>query len=172
AGRSLLANVPLDQATLAFLVDPGNEGTLGHRRWLLSSWVDGLEAGSTDQYACLELVDVDLDAEGPAFTAWPPPGEVPRELLETHGYTTDAVGWSIQSDRIDLSTARVVVRAGGRAHEVDVEVLAPGVGSASAVSFTVDRIPRASRYDVEVHGVPDPFGYTVSIVDCSPEGVW
>jgi hypothetical protein len=166
AATSLLANVPAEQSVKGFLVDPGNDGTLGHRRWLLSNWVESLGLGATDLYTCLELTEFSYTEAGPEWTSWPPAGEVPRELLESHGFETDVVGWSLQSDVIDLSGARIRVRSNGIAHPVPVTQLTAGLGSLWGVSFPIDHIPVSNSYTVEVFGVDEPFSYTVDLLDC------
>ncbi len=172
AAMALLANVPLDTSMRAFLVDPGNDDTLGHRRWLLSSWLAGLELGSTDRFSCVELL-VDGLGTSPPWVAWPPPGAIPRSLLEIYGYTVDEVGWSIQSDSIDLSTASVDIVIDGEAHPVEVYPLEPLLGSLSAIRFTTDTLPHSRHYRVVVRDVAEPFAYDVELLDCvGAGGVW
>lgn len=170
AATSLLANVPLDQAVPAFLVDPDNDGHLAHRRWLLSGQLDGLRLGSTDQYTCLGMDAVAGPSTGPDVVAWPPPGRVPRELLSTRGFDVSEVGWSLQSDVVDLSGAVVTVRVAGAPYAAEVWELEPGAGSLSAVAFRVPDLPDVPEYVVEVTQVPAPFVYTVSIADCPGAG--
>ena len=176
AAFSLLATVPGVTAIRGYLVDPGNEETLGHRRWLLSTWVSDFGFGSTSRYSCVHLATYDLD-DITTWTAWPPPGDVPRGMLESYGYTVDEVGWSIQSDVYALEDARVTLTVEGTEYEMDVIPLSPWMGSASAIRW---RLPGELHgvegpYDVHVQSVAQPgpnspapysIDYTVRIVDC------
>jgi hypothetical protein len=166
AAVALLANLPADDSVLAYLVDPGNADTLGHRRWLLSPWLYAAEIGSTDTYSCLELAGIDQTGPGPDWIAWPPPGAFPREMLELHGHHVDTTGWSIQSDSLDLAAAVVTVTIAGATYPVEPWSLVDGLGSASAIAFRVDDLPPADSYTVTVDGVAEPFAYTVDLVDC------
>ncbi len=176
AAFSLLATVPGVTAIRGYLVDPGNDDTLGHRRWLLSSWVSDYGFGSTDSYSCVHLATYEVD-DTTAWTAWPPPGDIPRGMLESYGYTVDEVGWSVQSDRYALEDARVTLTVDGTEHEMQVVPLAPWMGSASAIRW---RLPAELHglegpYDVHVSSPMNPgpdgplpfaFDYTVRIIDC------
>lgn len=166
AASSLLASVPADEAIQAFLVDPDDEDDFRRRRWLLSSWLGAIELGSTDRYTCLELEEVDESVSGPDIVAWPPPGGVARQLLESDGRTVDDVGWTLQSDRVDLAGASVTITVGDQVHAAEVWELTPDVGSRFAIAFRVEDLPRASRYEVEVRDVLEPFVYSVEIIDC------
>jgi hypothetical protein len=176
ASFSLLATVPGVTAIRGYLVDPGNDTTLGHRRWLLSHWVDDFGFGSTDAYSCVHLASYDL-ANTATWTAWPPPGEVPRAMLESYGYTVDSIGWSVQSDVYALEDARVTVTVDGTEHDMAVIPLAPWMGSASAIRW---RLPAELHglegpYQVRVQSPQSPgpggstpyaFEYAVTIIDC------
>lgn len=167
AATSLLATVPVDESVVAFLVDPENEAHLGHRRWLLSDWLDTIWVGSTDTYTCLELGVREVVGEPErSWIAWPPPGTVPSELLSVYGYHVDREGWSVQSDLIDLSTAEVVVSTGGVEYPVEARQLQPNMGSRWAISFTLENVPVAGAYHVEILGVDEPIAYDVELVDC------
>jgi uncharacterized protein YkwD len=165
AELGLLANLPAVGAMSGLLVDPGNEGTLGHRRWLLSSGVSGVGIGSTDAYTCLTLGD-DFTT-GTGITPWPPAGEVPRALFEAYGHHVDEVGWSLQSDDVDLSSAVVQVWLDGEGPvSADVEVLPGGFGSRYAVRIVSGSWSEADHVRVEVDGLSEPFTWEVQPVDC------
>src|SRR5690606_34986449 len=50
---SLIANRSAPPAIGAFMEDPGNETTMGHRRWLLSEEIWRVGIGSTSRYTCV-----------------------------------------------------------------------------------------------------------------------
>jgi len=169
AGRSLEDLAPGVTAVDVYMIDPGNETTLGHRRNVLSQWLRAVGIGSTDQASCL-YTDVPAQwIEG--WIAWPPPGAVPAEALAPLPYfgSLDEVGWSIQTTTIDLAGAEVTVRDGDAALEVETWQLEPGYGSSYAIAFRpVGWAAQVGHtYDVEVLGVTPPIAYSVEIVDCS-----
>ncbi|MEZ4318452.1 MAG: hypothetical protein R3F61_13150 [Myxococcota bacterium] len=165
AESSLLASGPLVLAAPGFLVDPGNEDTLGHRRWILSNRVQAFGFGSTDAYSCISLVEE--AEEGRQWTAWPPPGPVPRAMLEAYGVSVDEVGWSIQSDVIDLPALTVQVSLDGADPvTVDTVALPGGFGSVSAIRFGAPGWSAADRIRVQADGGDISIAYEVVPVDC------
>jgi len=169
ASESLLASAPGVSAVRGYLVDPGNDWTLGHRRWLLSPWVSEVSFGTTNQYSCVFLDSYDTTIKDP-WTAWPPPGQVPRGILESYGFSVDEVGWSLQSDQIDLSAAQVTITHEGVDFPMEVIQLTPWMGSEFGIRFVPDvLIGRTGVFEVHVDGVDEPFDYEVEIVDCPSE---
>jgi len=166
AGDSNIATTPSVQAVDLYMVDPGNETTLGHRRWILGSWVGPVGIGGTDSYSCL-AVNGD-GTPGSEWVAWPPPGVFPLTAVDPSWTDIDATGWSLQSDDIDLSGASVTVTKGGQDMPMQVTLLLDWYGSESALSM----IPQGwqtspGTYRVEVSGVAVPISYDVDVVDCA-----
>ncbi|HEX2660024.1 MAG TPA: CAP domain-containing protein, partial [Polyangia bacterium] len=127
AGQSNIATTKGVRAVGLYMNDRGNETTIGHRRWLLSNSLGPIGLGSTSGYSCLMTIGGTGKA-GKAFAAWPPPGDVPLAALTVEG-SIDTVGWSIQSDTIDLSAAQVAVTDAGTARPVTVMQLPANYGS-------------------------------------------
>lgn len=76
--------------------DPGNEESLGHRRWLLSNLFGPTGFGVAGQYTCVWVVGrEDLPLDAASWVAWPPAGFVPL------GDVFDDTGWSFQSDFLE-----------------------------------------------------------------------
>lgn len=169
AGSSNIASAPGVSAVDLYMIDPGNENTLGHRRWILSGGLGPIGLGSTDQYSCMWVFGgsgaTDLD-----WIAWPPDGEVPFQIVQPEGSwsSLDATGWSIQSDFIDLSTATVTVQAGGEDMPVTTSSLADGYGSFHALKFIPDgwTTEAGTTYTVTVDGASEPISYSVTFTDC------
>ena len=90
--------------------DPGNETTLGHRRWILSNVLGPIGLGSTSRFSCMYVIGG--SGSGNSLDGLVPPGVV---ALWTHGF---GVGKGIrrngrlghsQSDSINLSNAAVTI---------------------------------------------------------------
>ncbi|MCC6215536.1 MAG: CAP domain-containing protein [Polyangiaceae bacterium] len=167
AGLSNLSGGPGVKSIDAYLVDPGNEKTLGHRRWLLSGALGPVGLGGTDDASCMLVGESDGTAD-PPYVAWPPPGRVPLQAFDPIWEPLDSVGWSIQSETLDLDRAEVVVREGDRELEVQVKKLAHDYGSWRALRV----VPKGwsarggASYVVSVSGLEQPIEYTVSVVAC------
>ena len=167
AARSLLASAGSLDLVQGFLIDPGNEDSLGHRRWLLSGWLSGAAFASTPDYTC-----VDLAAEGTSslpWVAWPPPGDTPAELHRLLDYDVDDVGWSIQSDSLDLTVEGLLVRfrRGDEEETLVPNVLPAGYGSTHAIHFRPTRpVPEGVEWQVELLGLPTPIRYTGRRIPC------
>ncbi len=171
AGSSNIATAPGVGAVALYMVDNGNESTLGHRRWILSEGVGPIGLGSTDRASCMWVFAGEGQHTRP-YVAFPPAGVVPLEVfgpvLSWPGAPTlDDTGWSIQSEFTDLSGAEVRVTREGQELPVALTVLEGGYGAASAIGFRpVDWRTTAGHYTVSVTRVVPEFEYTVSVVDC------
>ena len=167
AGASLIATTGAVRAMDLFLLDPGNEGTLGHRRWLLSGSLGPVGVGSTTEFSCVWYQGGAGTAE-PAWTAWPPPGEVPHDVLGQG--TLDWTGWSVQSDTLDLHDRAVRVWQDDVEVPVVVTTLSDGDGSATALSFRPDgwTAQVGPTYRVELQGTD--IAYELWFVDCGASG--
>lgn len=167
AGSSNISPYPGVSSVDLYMADPGNDTTLGHRRWILSNSIGPTGLGSTDAYSCMWTLGGSNDA-GMPWTAWPAPGPFPHEAMVASWAPVDETGWSIQSDVIDLAGAQVEITADGAPLSVSVTQLQGGYGSASAISI----IPQGwvsqpgTTYDVSVTGISQPIEYQVYMVDC------
>lgn len=170
AGKSNIAGAPGVFGVDLYMVDVGNETTIGHRRWILSNSLGPIGLGSTSQYSCMHVIGGNGNA-GKAWTAWPPPGLVPLQAMHvpTVGWSdVDKAGWSVQSDSIDLTGATVSVKEGGADKPVAVNVLGQGYGSTHAVRMVPQgwAVEAGKTYDVTLGNVSQPIAYSVTIVDC------
>ena len=153
-----------------YMIDVGNETTMGHRRWILSNSLGPIGLGSTSQYSCLYVIGGGGNA-GKPWLAWPPPGLVPLQAMhvETVGWSdVDQAGWSVQSDGIDLGAATVAVKSGGVDLPVTVNALGANYGSSSAVRFVPKgwQVEAGKTYVVTLGNVGQAIAYSVTIVDC------
>lgn len=170
ASSSNIATAPGVFAVDLYIFDRGanNQATLGHRRWLLAPSLETVGVGSTDRYSCMWVVH-SFWSDASSFTAWPPPGPVPADVVTGVGAgDLDSIGWSIQSNSIPLSASNEVqVSENGVAKSVKVYDLRGGYGSRYAIQFKPDGwSTRAGvRYRVQVVGTP--IDYTVEPVDCN-----
>ncbi|MEM6991673.1 MAG: CAP domain-containing protein [Myxococcota bacterium] len=169
AGTSNISGGRLVESVDAYMIDWGNETTLGHRRWILSGTLGPVGLGSTDQNSCMTVVGGSGTFET-AWTAFPPPGPFPYQAFDLSRFSDelDQTGWSLQSETLDLDVAQVSITVDGEDRPVAVTPLAPGVGSASAISMIAQgwTAQPGTTYHVEVSGVGMPIGYDVEIVDC------
>lgn len=166
AGQSNIATTAGVRAVGLYMNDRGNETTIGHRRWLLSNSLGPVGLGSTSGYSCLMTIGGTGKA-AKAFAAWPPPGDVPLPAIAVEG-SVDPVGWSIQSDTIDLAAAQVTVTDAGTARPVTVMQLPANYGSKYALSFMPMGWSSAAghRYAVSVTGTSTPISYEVNVIAC------
>jgi len=167
AGKSNIATTPGVQAVDLYMIDPGNETTIGHRRWILSNSLGPIGLGSTSGFSCMWVIGGGGDAQK-EFVAWPPPGQVPIEAWNVAFVSLDSTGWTVQSDSITMSGAKVTVSDGGVDKPVETVELLPNYGSAAAVRFNPKgwKTQAGHTYDVKVTGASKPIGYQVEVVDC------
>jgi len=165
AGSSNLSTEGSVAAVDGYMSDWGNETTMGHRRWILSNGLGPIGVGSTGEYSCMWVLYGDASDEQD-WTAFPSPGRFPVEAMDVSWVSVDETGWTIQSDRIDLTDADVEVRADGEPVEVTVVELLGGYGSDTAINL----IPQGwtsqagSTYSISVLGTD--IAYDVAMVDC------
>ncbi len=170
AGQSNISSTPGVLAVDLYMVDPGNDTTIGHRRWLLSNYLGPIGVGSTAVNSCLMVIG-GMGNAGKPWLAWPPPGLVPYQALHvpTIGWSdVDQTGWTVQSDSIDLNAASVSVSVDGVDKPVAVNALGKNYGSSFAVRFVPQgwTVEPGKTYDVELGNVAEPISYSVQIVDC------
>jgi uncharacterized protein YkwD len=168
AGSSNIDSGPAVGAVDAYMIDTGNETTLGHRRWILSNSLGPIGIGGTNKSSCMHTLDGKGKA-GKPWMAWPSAGTIPLQaLVQMRGESVDKTGWSIQSDNIDLRNAMVTVTVDGASQPVTVTQLEPDYGA----SYAIDFIPKGwttqagKTYSVSVAGVSTPIAYQVAVVDC------
>ena len=166
AGQSNIATTAGVRAVDLYMNDRGNETTIGHRRWLLSNSLGPVGLGSTSGYSCLMTIGGTGKA-GKAYAAWPPPGDVPLQALTVEG-SLDKVGWSIQSDTINLASAKVTITDAGTDRPVTVMQLPANYGSKYAISLVPMgwSTTAGHTYEVAVTGTPTAIDYAVNVVSC------
>jgi hypothetical protein len=170
AGRCNISSGPAVGSVDGYMVDPGNDTTIGHRRWILSNSFGPTGIGGTDRHSCLMTFGT-MKVNKP-WMAWPSPGVIPVQALAqgvgNFSQKVDMTGWSVQSDTINLAGATVTVMADGMAQPVTVTQLQPGYGSRYALRFNPmgwSTTP-GKTYSVSVAGISKPIQYDVQIVDC------
>ena len=153
-----------------YMVDPGNDTTIGHRRWLLSNYLGPIGLGSTSVNSCLMVIGGNGNA-GKAWLAWPPPGPVPYQALHvpTIGWSdVDKTGWTVQSDTIDLGAATVSVTVDGVDRPVATNVLGQNYGSSYAIRCVPQcwTVEPGKTYEVERGNVAQATARAVPNFDC------
>ena len=153
-----------------YMVDSGahNAATLGHRRWILNNKLDKIGVGSAgSKYSCLWVIGGQGNAQK-AWVAWPNAGQVPYGAVNPYGTSVDSTGWSIQSDTISFSQAKISVSVDGVDQPVEQRKLTGGYGSKYAVAFNPKgwKTEAGFTYHVKVDGIGKPFAYDVEVLDC------
>ncbi len=168
AGGSNIATMPAVIAGDLYMIDPGNETTMGHRRWILSNWLSSTAFGSTKDYSCMATKSGGGGANA-QWTAWPPAGYYPVDWHAMSWTNTDETGWTIQSDSINLSNAKVTVTEGGQNRPMSVIKLKGGYGSDYAINMVPQgwKIKAGATYTVSVTGTNPPISYEIHSLDCS-----
>lgn len=168
AGSSNIATMPAVKAVDLYMIDPGNESTLGHRRWILSNWLSATAFGSTSSYSCMRTQSGGGVGTNP-WTAWPPPGYYPLDWNDLSWTALEETGWSLQSDDINLSQANVTVTEGGQNRPMWVSSLYGGYGSQYAIKMMPQgwALQPNRTYTVKVTGTSPPISYQFTTLDCS-----
>jgi hypothetical protein len=168
AGSSNIATTPGVSAVDLYMLDPWNDTTIGHRRWILSGSLGPIGLGTTNSYSCMWVIGGSGN-QNPAFTAWPPAGKVPIEAVNTQFGSLDQTGWTIQSSAMDLSNAQVTITDAGQNMPVSVSQLLGGYGSTWAVKIKPSgwSSQAGHTYSVSVSGVAQAINYNVEMVDCN-----
>jgi hypothetical protein len=167
AGSSNIASTAGVTGVDLYMADPGNETTMGHRRWILSNSLGPIGLGSTSSYSCMKVIGGSGSA-GAAFTAFPSPGDFPYEALHASFAPVDETGWTIQSDTISLDGATVTVDDEGTNMPVQVVQLDGGYGSTYALNLLPQgwTAQAGHTYSVSVTGASQPIDYEVHLVSC------
>ena len=178
ASRSNIAGSNAIDAIGMYMVDPGNETTMGHRRWIMSIGLESIGVGSASDFSCMEVLHLNRPQ---GWVAFPSPGPFPIQVSEDRwGRSIDQTGWTFQYDGLSLRDPQVSVTAFdlpdptgaavGQGVDCPIEVvtLRPNFGSAAALNL----IPQGwtsevgKRYVVRVEGESESIQYEVDIVDC------
>jgi hypothetical protein len=156
-----------------YMIDTGNEDTLGHRRWILSNTLGPIGLGSTGSMgaSCMRTLNGKSKA-GKAWLAWPPPGPFPVQAIKPgrFGGTLGEIGYSIQSDSIDVAAGTVSITQDGNPLTIVVAELPGGYGSRYAINIQPSgwEMQAGATYTVTVSGVSTPITYDIEVVDCAP----
>jgi uncharacterized protein YkwD len=169
AGSSSLATGPAVSSVDGYMLDPGNDTTLGHRRWVLSAYLASVGFGTAGRFSC-QYQPPRQGGAGAAkpWTAWPAPGQMPLQVFKGRFAALDQTGWSIQSDSVNLQAGQVSVTRGGSPLAVTTSPLPGGYGSRYALRFVPQGWTTAagSTYEVSITGIATPITYSVEVVDC------
>jgi cysteine-rich secretory family protein len=167
AGKSNIASTPGVIGVDLYMADPGNESTIGHRRWILSRSLGPIGLGSTSSFSCMWVIG-GSGASAVDWVAFPSPGPFPVEAMTVSFASVDDTGWTLQSDTIDLSGAQVTITDGGQNLGVAVTTLAGGYGSTHAIKMTPQgwNSQAGHTYDVSVTGISQAISYSVEMVAC------
>ncbi len=168
AGSSNIAwgNGSPENAIDQWLVDNGNESTMGHRRWLLNPPLDPIGMGhyvggnNFGSAACITVFSGGNSGPKPAWFAFPPPGFVPAQMTQwiwsVHG---SALGGGLDAGVVRLSDSAALA--------VNVRVMQGGYGQPA---ITLERQGWApvvgETYKVTVTGPSTMITYDVSPVSC------
>jgi hypothetical protein len=168
AGDSNISSGQAVSSVDLYMIDPGNDTTIGHRRWILSNSLGPIGVGGTDRSSCMWTLSGTGKA-GKPWMAWPAAGTIPLQAIAgARGQTVDSTGWTIQSDNINLANAQVAVTVDGAAQPVTVTQLGANYGSRYAIRFNPMGWTTAAgkTYNVSITGVSTAISYAVQIVDC------
>lgn len=167
AGSSNISGYSSERSILSYMIDGGNEDTLGHRRWILDLQLGAIGVGGTDAESCLLVHGGQVEPER-EWVAWPPAGPVPMAALRDIWERTDEVGWSVQSDTLRVDQAQVVaVDPEGQELPFELFPLPENYGSTYAMRL----VPQGWHHEaglltVVVEGPDFSFEYEVELLDC------
>lgn len=160
ASLSNIAGAPGVRAVDLYMADPGSPTNIGHRRWLLANSLGPIGLGSTlagaTGYSCLQVIG-GTGTAGKSWIAWPPPGPVPIEMFSAVSSSPlDTIGWTIQSDTINLKGASATVKDGTTVIPFTNTQLGNNYGSQYAIRFTPTsttwRAQAGHTYNVTITG--------------------
>lgn len=168
---SLIAVAPGLTAIDDYMLDFGEQNfdSLVHRLYVLAPHLGPVGIGSTSIASCLHVARARGPEDEPEWVAWPPAGPMPLRAAQT-----EAAGWSVHSNVINLAFADVqVFRDGIEEVEIDARSLetvgAAGWGLAwmpMGWSLEAGRTYRVAISGAIRNGERVNFGYTVEPVDC------
>ncbi|MGC3991341.1 MAG: CAP domain-containing protein [Chthoniobacteraceae bacterium] len=188
AGKSNLALGRVGPSAItAYMIDYGNNGAAGHRRWIVYPQTQNMGTGDIPRVSSFApanatwVVDENYGTTRPAtrdgYVAWPPPGYVPYEVVFPR--------WSFTYPDADFSKATVTMTHNGNAVPVALETVEEGYGEntlvwawngidPSTTTTPMDKPANDTTYHVEIDGVKigsgtQSFSYAVTVFD--PETV-
>lgn len=163
AGKSNISGAPGVSSVLLYMIDPGNDTTLGHRRWIISNRFGPTGLGSTSKSSCMYTIGGKTNGNR-TWTAWPPPGIFPVELNSNGWASMDKTGWSIQSDTIDFAGKDITVTEDGKDKPVDIAQLMKNFGARHTVKITPKGWTMQSgvKYQVKVAGTEIDYSFTTT----------
>jgi len=173
AAAAQVSNLATTPGVFAIDLYMDDEGiaNLGHRRWILNRKLGPIGVGSTKDYSCLHVIGGTGSSDAP-WTAWPPPGFVPKEAIHQAnnfgGFDIDRAGWSVQSDAIDVSEATVTVTRDGLPVTVTTRVLGAGFGSRWGIGIWPKgfNTKNGGVFNVLLETPRENIEYTFEVVDC------
>ena len=169
AGSSNIAwgnNTP-EAAIDQWLIDNGNESTMGHRRWLLNPPLDPIGMGdyvggnNYGSAACITVFSGGNTGPKPPWFAFPPPGFVPAPMTQWI--------WSVHGNALGGGLDAGIVRASdGAPMAINVRVMQGGYGQPAITLERQGWSPAVGEtYRVTVSGPTTPaITYDVSPVNC------
>jgi uncharacterized protein YkwD len=169
AKKSNISTGPGVRSVDRYMVDNGanNAATLGHRRWILSRSLDKIGIGSTPKGSCLWVIGG--KGKSPRkWIAWPNDGEIPLAAFGQGGGSIDQTGWSLQSNTISFTGAKITVRVDGKVWPIKQRSLKPNYGSKFAVAWTPSgwKTEAGVTYKVSVTDATVDFSYSVKVLAC------
>ena len=167
AATSNLATEPGLRAIDAFMIDPGNDDTLGHRRWVLGPTLTRTTIGTTSAAACLDVIEQPAaDQEG--FVTWPPSGLFPRTALEfpEGQYYGEPWKWHVQASGIDFSRVEVSWTMDGETLAPTTRVLEGSAAWTSGLSLELPTTPSGTHHRIVLTGSFGEYVWETEIVDC------
>lgn len=160
AKKSNISSAPGVSSVLLYMIDPGNDTTIGHRRWIVANRFGPTGLGSTSKSSCMFTIGGKQNGDR-EWTAWPPPGVFPIELNSNGWASMDKTGWTIQSDSIAFDGKSIKVKANGEDQSVDIAQLLPNFGARNAVKITPKgwKMSAGTKYQVTVEGTDIDFEF-------------
>lgn len=152
-----------------FMVDNGNESTLGHRRWIMNPPLGPVGIGFYGDASCLGVFGMSGAGMALDFHAYPPPGPIPESIAG--GY------WSIAMHRVSPTASTVVTmtrQPDGASATLRMLSLQPGFGAGTVLGWRVESpaIRSGETWRVSLSNVRDAMGamstlsYDVRVVSC------
>ncbi|HEX9622485.1 MAG TPA: hypothetical protein VF989_20215 [Polyangiaceae bacterium] len=168
SATSNISGGPGVSSVSAYLLDRGNEDTMGHRRIILANWLGPIGLGSTaDGASCMQNLNGDGNADK-EWMAWPPPGFFPLQAYGGGNTTLSDTGWSVQSEDIDVREAEITVSSAAGELAVDTEPLEGNYGFTDGIRIVPNAwdVEAGQTYAVSLSGLGTPIAYEFTLVDC------
>jgi hypothetical protein len=152
-----------------FMIDNGNESTLGHRRWIMNPPLGPVGVGFYSDAMCLGVFGMSGGGAALDFHAYPPPGPIPDAIA--NGY------WSFTGHRASptsMTTVTMTRVPDGATATLRRLNLAGGYGGGTTIGWRVEspRLSAGETWRVSLSnvrnamGVEAPLEYTVRVASC------